>query len=116
MADYNSVHANYVRAVDNVSISITAINGIIAGEVYETSGKPVKMDLVIAGVDPVAVDAVGAAVMGISSREVKHLVLAEKKGLGTCNLEKIEVVGEKIENVRRKFRRSILSKFLQCFL
>jgi len=96
--------------------SLTVIDGIIAGEVHETSGKPVKMDLVIAGVDPVAVDAVGAAVMGISPREAKHLVLAEKKGLGTCNLEKIEVVGEKIENVRRKFRRSILSKFLQCFL
>ena len=96
--------------------SLTVIDGIIAGEVHETSGKPVKMDLVIAGVDPVAVDAVGAAVMGVSPREVKHLVLAEKKGLGACDLEKIEVVGEKIENVRRKFRRSILSKFLQYFL
>ncbi len=96
--------------------SLTVIDGIIAGEMHETSGKPVKMDLVIAGVDPVAVDAVGAAVMGISPHEVKHLVLAEKKGLGTCNLEKIEVVGEKIENVRRKFRRSILSRFLQRFL
>jgi len=46
--------------------SLTVIDGIIAGEVDEISGKPVKMDLVIAGVDPVAVDAVGAAVMGIS--------------------------------------------------
>jgi len=70
------------------------------------------MDLVIAGTDPVAVDAVGAAVMGIDPAEVEHLVLAEKKGLGTCNLQKIEILGEKIENVRRKFRRSLLSKFL----
>jgi len=42
------------------------------------------MDLVIAGTDPVAVDAVGATVMGISPTEVRRLVLAERKGLGTC--------------------------------
>jgi len=86
-----------------------------AGEGHETSGNPVKMDLVIAGTDPVAVDAVGAAVMGVSPTEVEHLVLAEKKGLGTCQLENIEVVGEPIERVRRNFRRSISSKILKYF-
>ena len=90
--------------------SLTVIDGIIAGEGHETSGNPVEMNLVIAGTDPVAVDAVGAAVMGISPTEVKHLVLAEKKGLGTCRLENIEIIGEPIENVKRKFRRSAISK------
>jgi uncharacterized protein (DUF362 family) len=85
--------------------SLTVIDGIIAGEGHETSGNPVEMNLVIAGVDPVAVDSVGAAVMGISPIEVEHLVLAEKKGLGTCRLEKINVVGEPLEAVKRVFRR-----------
>jgi hypothetical protein len=53
--------------------------------------------------------------MGISPTEVKHLVLAEKKGLGTCRLENIEVIGEPTEKVRRKFRRSISSKILKYF-
>ena len=95
--------------------SLTVIDGVIAGEGHETSGNPVKMDLVIAGTDPVAVDAVGAAVMGIQPAEVKHLVLAEKKGLGTCRLENIEVIGESIEKVKRKFRRSISSKIVSLF-
>ncbi|MEM1539157.1 MAG: DUF362 domain-containing protein [Candidatus Bathyarchaeia archaeon] len=95
--------------------SLTVIDGIIAGEGHETSGNPVEMNIVIAGVDPVAVDTVGAAVMGVSPQEVKHLVLAEKKGLGTCNLNRIEVVGEKIENVKRSFRRSLVSRFLSYF-
>jgi uncharacterized protein (DUF362 family) len=95
--------------------SLTVIDGIIAGEGHETSGNPVKMDLVIAGADPVAVDAVGAAVMGIQPTEVKHLVLAERKGLGTCRLENVEVVGEPIEKVRRKFRKSISSKIISLF-
>lgn len=85
--------------------SISVVDGIIAGEGHETSGIPVKRNLVIAGTDPVAVDAVGAAVMGIIPTDVKHLVLAEKKGLGTCKLEKITVVGETIDDVKRKFHR-----------
>jgi uncharacterized protein (DUF362 family) len=70
------------------------------------------MNLVIAGTDPVAVDAVGAAVMGIEPTDVKHLVFGEKKGLGTCNLEEITVLGEPIEKVKRKFNRSLSSKLL----
>jgi uncharacterized protein (DUF362 family) len=63
----------------------------------------------------VAVDSAGAAVMGVPPTEVKHLVLAEKKGLGTCRLEKIDIIGEQIEKVRRNFRRSFVSKFLAHF-
>ncbi len=109
------LHANIADLASVLKPSLTVIDGIIAGEGHETSGNPVKMDLVIAGTDPVAVDAVGAAVMSVSPTEVKHLVLAEKKGLGTCRLENIEVVGEPIEKVKRKFRRSISSKILEYF-
>lgn len=106
------LHANIADLASVLKPSLTVIDGIIAGEGHETSGNPVKMDLVIAGTDPVAVDAVGAAVMGISPTEVEHLVLAEKKGLGTCQLKNIEIIGEPIEKVKRKFRRSISSKIL----
>ena len=92
--------------------SISVVDGIIASEGHETSGNPVEMNLVIAGTDPVAVDAVGATVMGIPPTNVTHLLLAEKKGLGTCNLEEITVLGEPIEKVKRKFRRSFSSRLL----
>jgi len=92
--------------------SISVVDGIIAGEGHETSGNPVEMNLIIAGTDPVAVDAVGAAVMGIPPTDVKHLVLAEKKGLGTYKLEEITVLGEPIEKVKRKFHRSFSSRLL----
>ncbi|MEM3874999.1 MAG: DUF362 domain-containing protein [Candidatus Bathyarchaeia archaeon] len=109
------LHANIADLASVLKPSLTVIDGIIAGEGHETSGNPVKMDLVIAGTDPVAVDAVGAAVMGVSPTEVKHLVLAKKRGLGTCQLENIEVVGESIEKVRRNFRRSVSSKIFEYF-
>jgi uncharacterized protein (DUF362 family) len=91
-----------------VTPRVTVVDGIIAGEGHETSGNPVRMDLVIAGTDPVAVDSVGAAIMGVSPETVKHLCHAEELGLGTRDLDQIEVVGESIEGVRRKFRRSPL--------
>ena len=104
-----SLSKNIVDLASVLRPSISVVDGIIAGEGHETSGNPVEMNLVIAGTDPVAVDAVGAAVMGISPTDVKHLVLAEKKGLGTCDLEKITVLGEPIEKVKRKFHRSFSS-------
>jgi len=93
--------------------SIAVVDGIIAGEGHETSGNPVKMNLVIAGTDPVAVDAVGAAVMGVPPESVKHLCLAEEKGIGTCDLKRIKIVGEPIEKVRKRFRRALSSRVLR---
>jgi len=107
-----SLSENIVDLASVLRPSVAVVDGIIAGEGHESSGNPVKMNLVIAGTDPVAVDAVGAAVMGIPPTDVKHLVLAEKRGLGTCSLEQITVLGESIEKVQRKFRRSLSSRVL----
>jgi uncharacterized protein (DUF362 family) len=116
MTPKGSMHGHLSqKIVDLASLikpSVAVIDGIIAGEVHETSGSPVQMNLVIASTDPVAVDAVGAAVMDIPPAKVKHLRLAGEVGLGTSRLEEIEVLGESIENVKRKFRTSFLSKLL----
>ncbi|MEM4576351.1 MAG: DUF362 domain-containing protein [Candidatus Nezhaarchaeales archaeon] len=109
------LHENIADLVSVLKPSLTVIDGIIAGEVHEMSRSPVEMNVIVASTDPVAADAVGSMIMGIDPREVKHLVLAEKKGLGTLRLEEIEIVGEPIEKVARKFRRSLLSKFLSLF-
>ncbi len=104
------------KIVDLVSIiepSLAVIDGIIAGEVHETSGHPVEMNLIIAGTDPVAVDAVGAAVMGVRPESVKHLRLAEQTGLGTCHLERVQILGEPVEKVKRKFRTSFVSRIVR---
>jgi uncharacterized protein (DUF362 family) len=114
MTPKGSMHGHLSeKIVDLASIikpSVAVVDGIIAGEGHETSGNPVEMNLVIAGTDPVAVDAVGAAVMSIPPETVKHLRMAEERGLGTCNLERIEILGEPLEKVRRKFKTSFVSK------
>jgi len=83
---------------------INIIEGIVGSELHEEDGKPVRIDLLISGRDIVATDAVGSAVMDIDPRRVKYLSMAEGKGIGTADLAKIEILGEPIEKVKRRFR------------
>ncbi len=99
------LNQNIADLASIVTPSIAVIDGIIAGEGHETWGTPVEMNLVIAGTDPVATDAVGSAVMGVPPEKVRHLRFAADKGLGTYDLEKITVLGEPIEAVKQKFQR-----------
>jgi len=87
---------------DKVKLNI--VDGLVGSEEDEVRGSPVQMDLIIAGADMVAVDAVAAAVMGINPERVKYLELAEERGLGTASLDEIEVLGERIEDVKKKFK------------
>jgi uncharacterized protein (DUF362 family) len=86
---------------------LTVIDGFYALEGSgPTSGTPVKMDLIIAGKDPVATDATGCRVMGINPEEIYHIRRAYEKGFGEMEETKIELVGNRLEEVRRKFRRA----------
>lgn len=50
---------------------------IVAGWTY-----PRKLDLVMASQDPVALDAAAAKMVGINAKSIKHIVLANKEGIG----------------------------------
>jgi uncharacterized protein (DUF362 family) len=70
-------------------------------------GRPVEMNLIIAGKDPVAVDSMCGQIMGYEPGEVLITKFAAERGLGVMDNELIELVGEPLENVRRRFMRSI---------
>lgn len=86
---------------DKVKLNI--VDGLVGAETDEVRGKPVEMNLIIAGSDMVAVDTVSAAIMGIDPKKVKYLQLAAKCGLGVSDLNEIEILGEEIDKVKRKF-------------
>jgi uncharacterized protein (DUF362 family) len=84
--------------------NLTVIDGFVAMEGKgPVDGSPVKMDLIIAGKDPVATDATGARVMGIDPHEISHIRTAYRKGLG--NIDDIEIVGSELDDVKRVFNR-----------
>ncbi len=85
----------------------TIIDGFYALEgPGPTSGKPVKMDLLVAGRDVVAVDATACRVMGIEPAEIYHIRRAYERGFGEMDEAKISVVGSRIDEVKRRFKRS----------
>lgn len=86
---------------DKVKLNI--VDALIGADRDETSGRPVTMDLIIAGQDMVAVDTVATSVMGIDPGTVRYLALAEERGLGVATLDRIDVVGEPIDAVTKVF-------------
>jgi uncharacterized protein (DUF362 family) len=88
---------------------LTFIDAIIAMEGQGPHvGTPVEMNLFIAGTDTVAVDAVGAYVMGFETIEIPAVRIAAFDGLGEREIEKIEIVGTPIAEVRRFFKRPMI--------
>jgi hypothetical protein len=65
-----------------------------------TPGKPKPLGIVIGGKDPVAVDTVCAEIMGLNPMDIRHIRYAHEAGLGTINLDEIEIQGETIESVK----------------
>jgi uncharacterized protein (DUF362 family) len=66
--------------------SLAVIDGIIAQEgLGPMFGLPVEMDLIIAGKDPVATDAVASVVMGFGPRESGCIDAAHKMKIGTSD-------------------------------
>ncbi|MFC1551823.1 DUF362 domain-containing protein [Candidatus Latescibacterota bacterium] len=68
-----------------------------------TGGSLVKMDLIIAGMNPLATDMVTANIMGFAMNEIPTFTWANKTGMQPTSLDEIEVRGERINDVRREF-------------
>ena len=102
----------HLRGIDKVILDVnmalrsqlTVIDGFVAMEGKgPVGGRPVKMDLIIAGTDPVATDATAARIMGFDPHLVSHISSAHDRGLG--EIDDVEVLGERLEDVTRVFER-----------
>ena len=102
------------RVLLNVVDAIVGMEGEGPG-----SGDPVKLGLIIAGDDAVAVDMVCTALIGWDPMEVGTNRLASERGLGPKSLEEIEVLGLSLDEAGRPFKRpmghSSLEPFIKAF-
>ncbi len=69
-------------------------------------GQNVQHNVVVAGGDPLATEAVANVVMGFNPLDLEHLYLAATKGFGTFDLNRIEVAGRAPDSVQRNFVKS----------
>jgi hypothetical protein len=78
---------------------------------------PVQQDLLLAGTDSVAVDAVAAKLMGFDPMQIGYIAMAHEDGLGVGRVEEIEVRGEDISNMNFHFKaeQNLISRFGRLF-
>jgi uncharacterized protein (DUF362 family) len=63
-------------------------------------GEVKKPNLIIAGIDPVAVDAYGVSIapwygQNFKGRQVEHLLIANQRGLGKIDIDQLHIIKEK---------------------
>ena len=74
---------------------LAIIDGTIGMEgMGPSAGTPKALDVVVAGVDPFAADAVACTLMGVEPENVPYLRIGAARGYGTIDLGAIQVVPE----------------------
>jgi hypothetical protein len=74
-------------------------------------GEPVGAGLLIAGTDRVAVDSTACRLIGVDPRQVPHIVLSQKRGLGIVEEEEINILGTPILDAKVHFNSSIITDY-----
>jgi len=102
--DHNIVAINLAYHVD-----LTVVDGLYAqeGPGAPLTGVCVPSGVLIAGYDRVGVDAVASTVMGVDPAIVPHLTLAHTAGLGEYDLNKLELTGVPLQDLRCSFKPAI---------
>jgi uncharacterized protein (DUF362 family) len=89
---------------------LVVVDGIVGMEgLGPIQGSPVDLRLIVSGLNPITVDAVCCRIMGINPYAVEPLWRAYKTGVGEIDVKRIQVLGEPLEKVKRKFAYPILS-------
>jgi len=73
-------------------------------------GKKVDLGLIISGRNPVTVDAACCHIAGFNPYAVEVLWKAHQQGMGEIDPEKIQFLGEDVNNFKNKFSRPTLSR------
>jgi hypothetical protein len=83
----------------------TVMDGTICGDgAGPRTMIPREKNVLLAGADSVAIDAVAAKIMGFDPLEIPYIRMCHERELGIGDLEKIEVAGEDITGMDFGFR------------
>jgi uncharacterized protein (DUF362 family) len=72
---------------------------------HAPGARSVHYNVIVAGPNAVAVDAVAASIMGFEPARLPYLPLAEKRGFGVADPDVIWIRGKDVEQARRIFRK-----------
>jgi uncharacterized protein (DUF362 family) len=94
-----------VNALVQPQVTATLCDGLTGWEgMGPSNATPVDLGLFMASRDPVALDTVACQLMQLEPESVKLLRECAQRGVGTMAPAEIEVVGERLEDHRRRFK------------
>jgi uncharacterized protein (DUF362 family) len=103
---------NFIAAMgEAVPIDITILTGM-NGMIWTgpSDGKAVSSNLIVAGTDPVAADAVAARLMGLLPQAVHYLFELHRRGLGQADINKISMRGIPLLEAEEAFSMAALGE------
>ena len=106
MSHFFGLWQNLINIHRLVKPKLHIIDGLVGQEDFgPVSGTPKTMNLLIGGVNPVAVDAVTMRIMGIDPVTSPPVRLACMQGLGPIDPQKISIIGPSIDAVASPFKQ-----------
>jgi uncharacterized protein (DUF362 family) len=106
-------HQKFVDIYRAIRPHLNLVDGIYAMQGTNASNDwnhvITDMNVILAGQDAVAVDAVASAIMGYSPAEIPTTRIASMSNLGVGDLRNITVKGTPTEKVARRFERPLIS-------
>ena len=97
---HSRIHEKIVDLNRRFAPRLSIIDGIVGNLCHETICSPEEFNVIVGGTDVVAVDSVGAYLLGYEPEDIEYLVRAKDAGLGECGLENIAVVGDDLDRLR----------------
>lgn len=89
-----AINLSLAKLAEVIPPHLAVIDGFIGmqgdGPVH---GEPIQMNLALAGLDFLAVDTLGAYLMGFNPEQVGYLYYCKQKGLGQGDIKQIDIIG-----------------------
>ena len=106
------IHFNMFHMAQEVYPDLAVLDGFTGMEGDGPSrGTPVDSRIALSSVDPVAADTLGARLMGFDAKKILYLSSMAEAGIGQGNLDKVTVLGNRIEECSYRFKNSPLLHF-----
>ncbi|MDP4146483.1 MAG: DUF362 domain-containing protein [Bacillota bacterium] len=103
---HEDLHDFIVSMARNIPIdmSIVSMNPAMIGT-GPSKGIAKRTGLVIASLDPVACDTIGARLLGFRPQAINYLFKCIKEGIGQGNIENIDIKGINIQQLEKEFSK-----------
>jgi len=102
---YKAINLNIAMLARHVMPNLGVIDGFLGMEGRgPVSGDPVELRAAAASIHPVSLDAVMCRIMGFNPLNIGYLYHLNEWGIGVIDLENIQIIGESIENLSRRFK------------